>query len=225
LLKLAAFSGALLTLLHTHTMKLSVMLSVTIFGFMQLSPAASAFQTTPQKAPTMFMMATMSTIDNPSAMMLKMSMMDKPSAAKQSVLHEKYSIDRSRAKQAVKRAACEKQLQELGSPPDIIDPIIVEINNDIIDPIIVEINKWVANAKEDELCKLEDELMTSLKKGGCFSLATVSLLIKYNAKANEKRTTIDLLANLQSVTNAIFASSTVYFLTTSIQAIKANQGE
>ena len=74
----------------------------------------------------MFMMATMSTIDNPSAMMLKMSMMDKPSAAKQSVLHEKYSIDRSRAKQAVKRAACEKQLQELGSPPDIIDPIIVD---------------------------------------------------------------------------------------------------
>ena len=143
-------------------------------------------------------------------------MLDKPSAAKQCVLVETFSIDRSQAKQKVKRAACEKKLLVLGSPTDTIDPPTISLDFvELIPP----------NTKESELCKLEDELVTSLKESGCFSLATVSLLIKYNAKANEKLSMVDLVANLQSISNNIFSASVILVLTTIIQAIKADQGE
>ena len=57
--------------------------------------------------------------------------------------------------------------------------------------------------------------MVTLEESGCFSLDTVSLLIKLNAKANEKKTIyemIDPLANFQAIQNGLVIALIVSIL-------------
>ena len=118
------------------------------------------------------------------------SMLTKPSPAKLIVLREKWLIQRGQANYARALAVQNKELSEFpGEAPSFSQSLF---------------NNGKAR-KEAELQKLEDELKSSLKKSGCFSVETFSILIKLNAKSNEKVSMIDYLTNAQALQAFVLA--------------------
>ena len=141
---------------------------------------------------------------------VSMTLLDKPSKEKQRVFDKAWSINRCVATQTVALAKCKKEMQGLGDPNGANTEY--PITEFILSDVITALFSSAKDSKENELRELEDELMITLKESGCFSLNTISLLIKLNAKANEKKTMFDALANFQTIQNGLVVSLVLSFL-------------
>jgi hypothetical protein len=157
--------------------------SMTIVTLAFMGNHALALQASPQVS-TLTLQASPQVITK-----ISMTLLDKPSEEKQRVLDKVWPIKRCVGTQMVALATCKKELKGLGNA-----------NTEY------SITALFSSAKEKEFQELKDELMVTLEESGCFSLDTVSLLIKLNAKANEKKTIyemIDPLANFQAIQNGL----------------------